>query len=409
MSTSVAERATPTAAPRLLEGYRALDLSDLKGQLCGRLLGDLGMDVVKVEHPGGDPVRQLGPFADDEPQPERSLRFAFLNAGKRSLTLDVESAEGRNLFLQLADQVDVVIESFAPGKLDDLGIGASVLRDRNPRLVVTSVSGFGQTGPRRDYLCPDIVGFAMGGLMYISGHPDLPPVKAPETQAYYFACATAAYATLLALRKRDRQQQGATVDVSVQEAIATHEQLIRAAALDGKSIVRHGSQHEYVVPANIFPTSDGAVYLFVARQHWRGLLDAWPDHPIELDQSEIELNHLRHAKAERINPLVREFTRQYTTESFVRLMQKHGIPCMPVNSPTAFARDEQIRFRQLFRQTEHPVLGTYEQVAFPVLLDGQRPAAAPPPLLGQHTRDILADELGLSETTLDHLRRQKVI
>jgi CoA:oxalate CoA-transferase len=398
-----------SGAPRLLEGYVALDLTDLKGQLCGRLLSDLGMDVIKVEPPEGDDVRRFGPYAGDEPHLEGSLRFAFLNSGKRSLTLDLQSAEGRALLLRLVEQVDVVLESFAPGALEALGLGAAQLLERNPRLVVTSVSGFGQTGPHRDFLTPDIVGFAMGGLMYISGDASQPPVKAPETQAYYFASVHAAYATLLALWNRAKQQRGATVDVSIQEAIATHEQLIRAAALDGKSIVRHGSQHEYVVPANIFPTQDGAVYLFVARQHWRKLLNAWEGHAIELDDRELELNHMRMARAEWINSLVRAFTLEFTTESFVALMQRHGIPCMPVNSLTDFAADEQIRFRQLFRETTHQRLGVYQQVAFPVLVDGERLPAAPPPLLGQHTREVLHERLGIDDEANELLFAQGVI
>ena len=255
----------------LLDGLVALDLTDLKGQLCGRLLADLGMQVIKVEPPGGDPVRQLGPFAGDgsRPHPEASLRFAHLNAGKQSLVLDLQQPAGRDLLLRLAEQADVVLESFAPGELERMGLGPQVLRQRNPRLVVTSVSGFGQSGPHRDYLCPDIVGLAMGGLMYISGDADRPPVKAPETQSYYFACIYAALATLLAVWQRSKDCQPRDVDVSIQEAIASQEHLIRAAGFDHKSIRRHGSQHEYVAPATIFPTQDGYVYLFVSRQHWR--------------------------------------------------------------------------------------------------------------------------------------------
>ncbi len=139
----------------LLNGYLALDLTDLKGQFCGKLLRDFGFEVIKVEPPGGDPVRQLGPFKDNEPGSERSLRFAYLNAGKKSLTLDITRRAGFELLLRLADQADVLLESAAPGTFD-----LEALRGRNPRLLITSVSGFGQTGPHRDYLCPDIVGFA---------------------------------------------------------------------------------------------------------------------------------------------------------------------------------------------------------------------------------------------------------
>lgn len=397
-------------APQLLEGYVALDVSDLRGQLCGRLLSDLGMEVVKVERPGGDPVRRLGPFAGDVPHLEGSLRFAYLNAGKRSLTLDLEQAAGRDLFLRMAGRADVVIESFDPGHLGEMGLGPAELQQHYPNLVVTSVSGFGQSGPRRDTLGPDIVGFAMGGLMYISGDESLPPVKAPETQAYYAACLSAAFATLLALWQRGKGSgAGALVDVSLQEAIASQEQLIRAAALDGTSIRRHGSQHEYNVPSNIFPTRDGAVYLFVVRQHWRKFLELWPGHPAELDAPDLDQNHVRRARGEWINGLVREFTQQFSSDDFVSLMQQQGIPCMQVNPPSGFMRDEQTRARHFFQPIEHPVLGTYEQPSFPVLLDSLRAPVAPPPLLGQDTRRILTEWLGLADGEIELLFAAGVI
>ena len=183
----------------MLAGLTALDLSGLQGQFAGRILADLGMRVIKVEPPGGDPVRGVGPFAGDVPGRERSLRFAFLNGGKESVTLDIATADGKALFLDLAERADVVIESFAPGRLDGLGLGWEALRERNPRLILASITGFGQYGPRAGWMAPDIVGVATGGLMYISGDPALPPVRPPETQGYYYASVFAAYGILLAL------------------------------------------------------------------------------------------------------------------------------------------------------------------------------------------------------------------
>ena len=394
---------------QLLEGYVALDLTDLKGQFCGKILRDLGMEVIKVEPPGGDPVRRLGPFANDAPHLEGSLRFAWLNGGKKSLTLDLGQAQGRDLLLRLVEQADVLLESFAPGELERLGLGEAALRARNPHLVVTRVSGFGQSGPYRDYECPDMVAFAMGGLMYISGDPALPPVKAPETQAYYFACLYAALGTLQALWHRVQDGEGAAVDVSIQETIASHEHLIRAFGFDGHSVGRYGSQHGTVAPANLFPTQDGWVYLFVSRPHWRLLLDLWTDHPRELEAPEWEANHVRRAHADWINALVSEYTRQFTKEALVRLMQEHGIPCLPVNRPGEFARDEQVRYRELFQPTTHPALGVYAQPAFPVLMDGARVPVAPPPLLGEHTREVLAGRLGLSQAEVGVLFAEGII
>ena len=443
----------------LLEGYTALDLTDLRGQLCGKLLRDLGMDVIKVEPPGGDPVRRLGPFAHDTPSLEGSLRFAWLNGGKQSLTLDLAQPAGRDLLLRLADQADVLLESGDPGVLDALGLGADVLRARNPRLVVTSVSGFGQDGPHRDYLAPELVAFALGGLMFVSGDPTLPPVKGPETQAAYYASLYAALGTLLALWRRDgptppaplplweggvpataepapheaireaggpaqptlappflRREgglggvgQAPHVDVSAQETLASQEHLIRAFGLEGHNIERYGSQHSTVAPANVFPTRDGYVYLFVSRPHWRLLVDLMPDHDPALEDPKWLANHVRRAHADWINAEVERFTRQFEKEDLVRLLQENGIPCLPVNGPGEFASDEQIRYRALFQPTTHPTLGEYTQPAFPALMDGQRVPAAPPPLLGEHTAAILRDRLGLAPAEIELLFAQGVI
>ncbi len=423
----------------LLEGYTALDLTDLRGQLCGKLLRDLGMTVIKVEPPGGDPVRRLGPFAHDTPSFEGSLRFAWLNGGKQSLTLDLTQPQGRDLLLRLAAQADVLVESGDPGALDALGLGADVLRARNPRLVVTSLSAFGQDGPHRDYLAPDLVAFALGGLMYVSGDPALPPVQGPETQAAYYGSLYAALGTLLALWRRDTaltptlsqgergkdgsplplgeglgvrapgDGEGCHVDVSVQETLASQEHLIRAFGLEGHSIRRYGSQHGTVAPANVFSTRDGYVYLFVSRPHWRLLLNLMPDHDPALDDPRWLANHERRAQAAWINAEVERFTRQFTKEELVRLLQENGIPCLPVNGPAEFARDEQIQYRRLFQPTTHAVLGEYLQPAFPAVMNGERVPVAPPPRLGEHTAAILRERLGLTPAEIELLFAQAVI
>jgi len=388
----------------LLNGYLALDLTDLKGQFCGKLLRDFGLEVIKVEPPGGDPVRHLGPFKDNEPGLERSLRFAYLNAGKKSLTLDITRPAGFELLLRLAEQADVLLESAAPGTFD-----FEALRGRNSRLVITSVTGFGQTGPHRDYLCPDIVGFAMGGLMYISGDAALPPVKAPETQSYYFASIYAAFGTLLALWQRGNDGQGRAVDVSIQEAIASQEHLIRNFGFDGHSVARHGSQHEYVAPANIFPASDGYIYLFVTRAHWKLFLDFWGDHPAELDEPEWLDNDFRRNRADELNEMVASFTRPFERENLAERLQRAGVPCLAVNSPTAFIQDEQVRERGLLGAVQHAALGDYPQTSFPLLVDSQREPPLPPPLLGQHTREVLSGRLGLSSGEIERLVAQGIL
>jgi crotonobetainyl-CoA:carnitine CoA-transferase CaiB-like acyl-CoA transferase len=352
------------------------------------------MEVVKVEPLAGDPVRRLGPFAQDEPHAEGSLRFAYLNAGKRSVALDLEQPDDRERLLGLVERADVLLESWDPGTLEGLGLGVATLHQRNPRLTVTSVSGFGQEGPYRDYRCTDLVGLAMGGLLYLSGDPSLPPVKAPETQAYYFASVYAAFGTLLALHRRAADDEGRQVDISVQETITVQEGMVRTHGFEGASITRLGSQHPSVCPATIFPTRDGYVYLFVSRPHWRLILDLWKDHPAELDDAKWLPNHVRRAATDWVTEHFRAFTRQYDSAELVDLLQRHGVPCLPVNTPTQFMLDEQVRSRELFQTTSHPRLGEYAQVGFPLLVNGVRPLVAPPPLLGADTGTLLEAPAG---------------
>jgi len=390
---------------RLLGGYTVLDLTDLKGQFAGKLLADLGMQVIKIEPPAGDPVRRLGPFKDDRASLDASLRFAFLNGGKHSVTLDLSSSAGRGLFLRLVAEADVLLESFEPGYLAGLGLAPEAICERNPGLVMASLSGFGQSGPHAGYLAPDIVGLAMGGLMYISGAPGSPPVKAPETQSYYYSSVFMALGVLLALLRRGDTGMGDYLDVSIQESIATQEHMIREAAFDGVAITRNGSQHKHAAPANIFPCSDGHVYLFVlGPRDWERFLALWAGHPTDLDAPELRSPSTRRAQIALINPLVEQFTRRYTKAELTSLLQEHGVPCLPVNSPADFLAADQIRGRGFLGDADSAGLGRHRQPLFPVLVEGKRlPSAGPPPMIGEDNHAVLEERLGLSASDVELL------
>src|SRR5262245_19157371 len=172
---------------QFLKGYRALDLTALSGQLAGRILADLGMEVIKIEPPGGDPVRNLPPFITAANGAKLSTTFAHLNAGKASKVLDLETESGRAALRKLVETADVVLESFQPGELAAKGLDYKSLAQINPGIVMASITGFGQTGPKKNFVCNDLVGLAESGFLYVSGDPSLAPVRPPETQAYYFA------------------------------------------------------------------------------------------------------------------------------------------------------------------------------------------------------------------------------
>ncbi|MGA8297581.1 MAG: CoA transferase [Acidimicrobiales bacterium] len=395
----------------LLDGFTALDLSGNEGQFVGRLLADLGMRVIKVEPPSGDTVRNVGPFRDDLIDHESSLRFAFLNGGKESITLNLETADGLAMFLELVSHVDVLIESFRPGYLDSLDIGFPRLHEHNPRLVVASISPFGQNGPRANYLATDIVGVAMGGIMFISGDPGLPPVRPPETQSFYYASIYTTYAVLLALFQRGETGVGQHIDISIQESVASQEHMIREAAFDGVQITRNGSQHKHTAPANIFPCTDGYVYLFIlGARDWDRLLSLWTDHPVELDASELKAPGVRRANAAMINPLVEQFTSRFSKRELMSHLQGNGIPCLPVNSPRDFLNEEQVHVREFFGDVESRALGRYQAPRFPALFDGERPpVAGPPPELGADSAAIYHEWLGLDAAELELLAARGVV
>ena len=205
-----------------LAGLRVVDLTHhIAGPYATKLLADFGADVVKIERPGGDPARRLPPFYHDDPHPDRSLPFLYLNTNKRSVTLNLKSEEGRGILLELLKDADAVVDNFAPRVMPSLGLDADTLREHNPRLVVASVTNFGQSGPWRDYKATEIVSYALGGLMYIFGAYDREPLKHALHQAQFKAGTNLASATLMALYHQRMTGQGQLVDVSIQESIAS--------------------------------------------------------------------------------------------------------------------------------------------------------------------------------------------
>lgn len=394
---------------RLLPGYRVLDLTSSMGALCGKLLGDLGMDVIKIEPPNGDPARSEPPFANGHAHREGSLRFAYLNAGKRSVTLDISQASGKKLLLALVERADVIVEDFAPGYLAGLGLGYDVLLGRRNKLILVSVSGFGQDGPYAHYKTTDLIGNAMGGLLYISGDPKMTPCNPPETQSFYYTSLFACYGVMLALWQRETRGIGAWVDASVQASMALHEHVAFNYSAEGRVMKRAGSQHQHNAPANLFQCKNGWISLFVTQTHWPLLLEVWPDHDPALDDPKWINSNLRRQHADYINAQVTSFTSRFLKEDLAELMQQHGIPGLPVNSPSDFMKDPHMQARGFFAGVGHPVLGSFDQPGAPFMVDGRRPPTSVAPLLGQSNHEVLCRELGLSADEVAVLAMEKVI
>jgi len=394
-----------------LEGYRVLDLADEKGAQCTKTLAELGADVVKVEPLAGDPMRRMPPFSRDIPHPERSLFFAYYNTNKRSITLNIESAAGRDLFKQLVGRFDVIVESFFPGTLDRLGLDYSSLREVNKKLILTSITGFGQTGPHSRYKGSDLIAFAMGGPMFTSGEANKDPCVAPGNLAYGVAGAWAAAGTIIALYHRAVTGEGQHIDVSAQEAAATiTDSGLTRFSCEGSVASRQGNTYLTVTPGDLYPCKDGWVRI-VAGQivHWRRLI-AWMGHPKPFDTPEWENREMRNKNKELVDQVVAEFTSRFSREEIFSEGQRLGVPISPVNNPLEYMESATARARDFFVAVEHPRLGGYQYARPPYKLT-ETPARdpLPAPLLGQHNKEIYCDELGLSRDELCVLRAEGVI
>lgn len=394
-----------------LEGYRLLDLSDEKGAHCTKTLVDLGVDVVKVEPLEGDAMRRMPPFASDVTHPEGSLFFAYYNTSKRSITLNLNSSAGCEILKGLASKFDAVVESFPPGTLARLGLDYNSLRERNKGLILTSITGFGQTGPRSQFKAPDIVSFAMGGPMYVSGETGREPCTAPGNLAYGVAGAWAASGTIIALYHRAATGEGQHIDVSAQEAAAmiTDSALTRFSC-DGSVASRQGNTYLTVTPGDLYPCKDGWVRI-VAGQivHWRRLVK-WMGQGNPLAAPEWESRDMRNKNKAFVDQIVADFTSRFTREEIFSAGQHLGVPVSPVNTPLEYMGSAVAGARDFFVEVEHPVLGhglyarpPYKFTATP----GQAPH--PAPLLGQHNEEIYCGELGLSQGDLSVLRTEGVI
>ncbi|MDY6916585.1 MAG: CoA transferase [Chloroflexota bacterium] len=398
-----------------LSTYRVLEIADEKGVYCGKLLAELGADTIKIEKPGGDDTRRIPPFADDDPHPEKGFFFLYYNQNKRGITLDLEHKEGQDLFRRLVRHADVVIESCQPGHLDSLGIGYSALSEINPRLIMTSITGFGQSGPYRDYRVTELVSFAMGG-MFQCGEPSRPPCVSPVLMATQCAAIHAALATLIALRHRGTTGQGQHVDIAIHDVAATSiaEGMATRWFNFRELLTRQGSQH-VTAPAAIYPCKDGHAYVVGglvpgnAPGSWPAFLE-WIGNPDVLADDVWGDANFRRQNIDVVNPFIVEHTMKHTKEELYREGQTRHFPVSPVQTPADFVDSAQTKARKFFVDVEHPVVGkqTYPGPPYKLAVPW-RTMERPAPLVGQHNVEVYCNDLGMTNQELGVMRTMGVI
>jgi benzylsuccinate CoA-transferase BbsE subunit len=400
------------AEPGALNGLRVLDLADYRGQLCGRLLADMGADVIKVEPPGGDPARRIGPFADDALHRDRSLFFWFYNLNKRSLTLDITQRQGAEILLALAKSADLVIESFRPDRMRELGLGWETLRQVNPALILLSVAPFGQTGPYRHFEADDTVLTALSGMLYVNGSAGQKPVRPLGLQAYHSAAYYGAIGAMCALFARERDGAGQWIDLSIQEAAtAALEHVAGSFFGEGRVEPRRGTLH-WSRYFRVGKCRDGYI-MHCTLGDWTSLVEwvAGDGKADNLTAPEWQDVIYRAEHAEHLFDVLDDWVNDYSRDELLERAQMLRLPYASVRSPEALFDDEQLRARGYFVKVEHPELGrTFSYPGAPYLFSGSPwRVYRRPPLEGEHTNEILRQELGLSSDYLAALFAEGIV
>jgi len=399
---------TPNPKPGALTGIRVLDFSHaLAGPYCTLLLSDYGAEVYKLEPRCGDMGRGWGPpFSGGE-----AHFFLGLNRGKRGICIDLKHTEGIELCLKLIDRMDVLIENFRPGAMDRLGLGYEAIHKRNPRLIYSSISGYGQDGPSRDEAAMDLVVQSSSGLLSITGTEDGESVRCGYGVTDVTAGLFSVIGILLALWARKRTGMGQYVDVSMLDSmISTMSSNYMSYLGSGEVPAPMGTAFPTVVPYRVFHTKDRAVAIAVGSEKlWFAFCRAIERPDLE-QRPEYATNAERIRNRETLEPLLEDVFRARPVAEWITRLQAAGIPASPVRNFEEVAGHPQSAVRCMFREMDHPTAGRHRVIGTPVKLS-ETPGATgePAPLLGQHTHEVLRELLGLDGASFDSLAERSIV
>ncbi len=393
---------------KALEGIKVLDLSRaLAGPYCTMMLADMGAEVIKLEMPGrGDDSRSYGPpFVEGE-----SAYFMSVNRNKKSLTLNMKSERSTEIIHRLIKQSDVLVENFRPGAMERLGLGFQRVKEMNSQIIYCSISGFGQDGPYRMLSGYDQVLQGMGGIMSITGEPGGPPIKVGVAIADISGGMFAAYGIVVALYNREKTGRGQMIDVSLLDSqVAWLTYQAGAYFASGEIPQPVGSGHPVIVPYQAFKAKD--VYVNIAAgndQFWKKLCKAIGLEKL-IDDPKFATNAKRVENREEIVKIISDLIITKNGEEWLKILTDAGVPCGPIYTMDKIFTDPQVLHRQMLKELDHPKVGKVKVTGVPVKLsDTPGEVETAPPILGQHTQEILT-ELGFSDQDIKKLRQEKVI
>ncbi|MGA9865129.1 MAG: formyl-CoA transferase [Acetobacteraceae bacterium] len=394
-----------------LAGIRVIDMThNQAGPACAQILGFLGADVIKLEDPKGGDVARVN--LRDKPDSD-SLFFLILNAIKRSLTLNLKTEEGKALFREVIGQSDVLLENFGPGALDRLGLGYAALAKINPRLVYATIKGFGTYGPYSGYKSFEPIAQAMGGAMAVTGFPENPPTYVFPAIGDSGTGMHMAIGILAALQQRHATGKGQHVEVSMQDAVVN---LIRVSLRDhqryGHPPPRVGNQLGRTVPGTTFPCAPGGpndyVYIFAQPQMWKPLVTAM-GLPALGDDPRFATADARWENRASLEAIVTDWTKQRSKHEVMRILGEAGVPSGACQDTGEVLADPHLRERGMIVDVDYPTRGTYQTVGCPIKLSDSPVEVTRPPLLGEHSADVLAELCGLDADSVARLRGSGVV
>jgi len=394
-----------------LQGIRVIDMThNQAGPACAQILGFLGADVIKLEEPKGGDVARTN--MRDKPDSD-SLFFLVLNANKRSLTLNLKTEEGKALFRKVISESDVLLENFGPGALDRLGLGYDALSKLNPRLIYATIKGFGTYGPYSGYKSFEPIAQAMGGAMAVTGYPDSPPTYNFPAIGDSGTGMHMAIGILAAIQQRHTTGKGQHVEVSMQDAVVN---LIRVSLRDHQRLggpqPRSGNQLGRTVPGTTYPCAPGGpndyVYIFAQPQMWKPLLGAMGREDLA-DDPRFATPDARWQNREAFNVIMSDWTRQRTKHEVMDILGAAGVPSGACQDTGEVLADPHLRERQMVVDVDFPTRGTYQTVGCPIKLSDSPAEIVRPPLLGEHTAEILASVCGVDAEEVAALRDKGVV